>query len=112
MLYLKNLPAPGYRKKLTRLTAKEERAKIKRGREFTPIIISEEGLELVEFLSLDCSESCGRWRSAAEIRIDRQGYAVRDGKITGEFWDGKIYSEKLLRLKIRSICGDETIWNL
>ena len=99
--------------KIDTFNSKKERAKIKRGREFTPIIISEEGLELVEFLSLDCSESCGRWRSAAEIRIDRQGYAVRDGKITGEFWDGKIYSEKRpLRLKIRNICGDETIWKL
>lgn len=99
--------------KIDAFNRKKERAKRKRGRDFFPVIISEQGLELVEFLSLDCSDSCGRWRSAAEIRIDKRGYVVRDGRITEEFWDGKIYSEERpLRLKIRNICGDETIWKL
>ena len=99
--------------KITAFNRKKERAKAKRGRSFTPIAISKEGLELIEFLSVDCSASSGKWRSAAEVRIDRQGCAVRDGVAAGGVWDGKIYSEELpLRLKIRNICGDETIWML
>ena len=41
------------------------------------------------------------------------GYVVRNGEKTKEFWDGAIRSEKKpLRLKIRNICGDETMWEI
>ena len=37
----------------------------------------------------------------------------KNGIKTKEFWDGKISCEKTpLRLKIRNICGDETIWEI
>lgn len=37
------------------------------------------------------------------------GYVIVNGKKTKEFWD--LYSEKsLLLLKIRNICGDDTVW--
>ena len=80
-------------------------------RPFKPIEISEEGLELIEFLSLDCTAADGEWHSDSEIKIDKNGYVIANGAKTQNFWDDSIRSEKLpLRLKIRNICGDETIW--
>lgn len=80
---------------------------------FKPIEISEEGLELIEYLSLDCTAADGAWHSDSEIKIDKLGYVVRNGEKTKEFWDGAIRSEKKpLRLKIRNICGDETMWEI
>ena len=80
---------------------------------FKPIMISEEGLELIEFLSLDCTAADGEWHSDSEIKIDKLGYVIRNGVKTKDFWDGTITSErKPLRLKIRNICGDETVWEI
>ncbi len=84
-----------------------------KGKNKNPIRISEEGLETIEWLSLDCTtaEKSAPWHSDAEIKIDRLGYVIENGKKTDHFWDGCIRSEaKPLRLKIRNICGDETIW--
>lgn len=78
---------------------------------YKPIEISEEGLELIEFLSLDCTAAEGEWHSDAEIKIDKNGYVILNGTKTKQFWDGKIRTDKPpLRLKIRNICGDETVW--
>lgn len=80
---------------------------------YKPIIISEIGLELIEFLSLDCTSDNGEWHSDSEIKIDKLGYVILNGTKTKEFWDGSIKSEKKpLRLKIRNICGDETVWEI
>lgn len=80
---------------------------------YKPIEISEEGLELIEFLSLDCTATDGEWHSDSEIKIDKNGYVIVDGNKTKEFWDGCIRSiKKPLRLKIRNICGDETVWEV
>lgn len=80
---------------------------------FKPIEVSEDGLELIEFLSLDCTARDGEWHSDSEIKIDKLGYVIRNGEKTKEFWDGNIQSEKQpLRLKIRNICGDETVWEV
>ena len=77
------------------------------------ILISDEGLELIEFLSVDCTTVEGEWHSDSEIKIDKLGYVIVNGKKTKEFWDGRIRSEKMpFRLKIRNICGDETVWGL
>ena len=82
-------------------------------RPYNPITISEDGLELVEFISLDCTSLSGEWHSDSEVKIDKLGYVVINGVKTREFWDGTIKNEKMpLRIKIRNICGDETIWNL
>jgi len=78
---------------------------------YKPIEISEEGLELIEFLSLDCTAADGKWHSDAEIKIDKNGYVILNGTKTKQFWNGKIRTDKPpLRLKIRNICGDETVW--
>ena len=80
-------------------------------KKFTPITISDTGLELIEFLSVDCTSADGIWHSDSEIKIDKFGYVIRNGVKTKEFWDGAITSDKQpLRLKIRNICGDETVW--
>jgi adenine-specific DNA-methyltransferase len=83
---------------------------INKGKNFTPIAISEEGLELIEYLSLDCENTEGVWASSSEIKIDKLGYISVNGQKTKDFWDGKISTDKKpLRLKIRNISGDETI---
>lgn len=77
------------------------------------ILISDEGLELIEFLSVDCTAADGEWHSDSEVKIDKLGYVIIDGKKSKEFWDGCIRSKKApLRLKIRNICGDETVWKI
>lgn len=80
---------------------------------YKPIIISDDGLELIEFISVDCTSAEGEWHSDSEIKIDKLGYVIKNGTKTKEFWDGKISCEKKpLRLKIRNICGDETVWKI
>ncbi|MEW5829985.1 MAG: site-specific DNA-methyltransferase, partial [Chloroflexota bacterium] len=80
---------------------------------FKPIEVSENGLELIELVSLDSTSTKGKWNSDKEIKIDKKGFVIRDGEKTKEFWDGKITSkEKPLRLKVRNIAGDETIVEL
>lgn len=78
---------------------------------FKPIEIREDGLELIEYLSLDCAAAEGEWHSDSEIKIDKNGFVIRNGEKTKDFWDGAIRGEKKpFRLKIRNICGDETVW--
>ena len=84
-------------------------------KEFKPIVISDEGLETIEWISLDCTNADKQapWQSDAEIKIDRLGYVIRNGVKTQEFWDATIKCDsKPLRMKIRNICGDETIYNM
>ncbi len=90
-------------------TDKEE---VKSQKIFIPIEISESGLELIEYISLDCTTSAYAWTSDYEIKIDKNGYLIKNGVKTKEFWDGKvIFNKKPLRMKIRNIAGDETIIN-
>lgn len=78
---------------------------------YKSILVSDDGLELIEFISVDCTSSEGEWHSDSEIKIDKLGYVIKNGTKTKEFWNGKISCEKKpLRLKIRNICGDETVW--
>lgn len=80
---------------------------------YKPIEISEDGLELIEFLSVDCTSDKDEWHSDSEVKINKNGYVIINGEKTKDFWDGRITCrEKPLRLKIRNICGDEMIYNL
>lgn len=80
---------------------------------YKPIEVSEEGLELIEFLSVDCTSADGEWHSDSEIKIDKNGYIILNGNKTKDFWNGEITSDnKPLRLKIRNICGDETVYRI
>ena len=82
---------------------------------FKPLLLSEEGLELIEYISVDCesAEKGAVWHSTTEIKLDKFGYVIRDGVKTKELWDGSITSaNKPLRIKLRNICGDESLWLL
>ena len=84
-------------------------------KKFVPITISDEGLETIEWISLDCenAEKNQPWHSDVEIKRDHLGRVCLNGKKTDEFWDGSIRCDKKpLRMKIRNICGDETVWTL
>lgn len=90
-----------------------QKAMLNSKKAFKPIEISEDGLELIEFLSLDCTAAEGEWHSDSEIKIDKLGYVICNGQKTKTFWDGTIQCEKQpKRLKIRNICGDETVWEV
>jgi adenine-specific DNA-methyltransferase len=83
---------------------------LNKGKKFSPISISEEGLELIEYLSVDSENAEGIWTSSSEIKIDKLGYVSVNGEKTKTFWDGKISADnKPLRLKIRNISGDESM---
>ncbi len=78
---------------------------------FSPILISDEGLELIELISADSTFSEGVWNSDTEILIDKKGYVTQNGNKLNTLWDGKIICKKMpKRIKIRNICGDETIF--
>ena len=92
--------------------ANKKRANGKKA-DFTKLKLSDEGLETIEWLSVDCThaEKNAPWHSDMEIKIEKAGTATINGKKTADYWDGTISSEnKPLRLKIRNICGDETIY--
>lgn len=83
---------------------------VAKGKKFNPINISDEGLELIELIALDCENTDGQWHSSTEIKIDKLGYVITNGVKSKNFWDGKITSyKKPLRIKVRNISGDETI---
>ena len=82
---------------------------------FIPLVLSDDGLEAIEMLSLDCvsAEKDDIWHSSEELKIDKAGHVILNGRKTDRFWDGTISSEeKPLRLKIRNICGDESVFVL
>lgn len=82
---------------------------------FKPIEISDEGLECIEWLSVDCTsaQKDAPWHSDVEVRIEKNGTVTINGNKTRDLWDATIISEdKPLRLKVRNICGDETVFIL
>lgn len=112
-VYIERFFSDRVNRKINEYNLKGQEQALKGNKEYVPITISEEGLETIEFLSLDCTAAEGAWHSDAEILINRLGYVCKNGIDTKEFWDGAITSEdKPLRLKIRNICGDETIYSL
>lgn len=102
-------------KKIYDFNIKGQQQAVKSKKQYKHITISDEGLETIEYLSLDCTsaDKAAPWHSDSEILIDRYGYVRRNGVDTGKFWNGTITSDnRPLRLKIRNICGDETIYVL
>ena len=84
-------------------------------KKFVPIELSLEGLEAIEMVSLDCttSEENAPWHSDSEIKIEKDCTITLNGRKTSDSWDGTIHADtKPLRMKIRNICGDETIITL
>lgn len=102
-------------RKIQKVNMKGEQQALAKNKAFKPIEISDEGLETIEWLSLDCSTDNKQapWHSDAEVKIDRLGYVVLNGNKTKDFWDATIKcDQKPLRMKVRNICGDETIFVL
>lgn len=99
---------------LSKIREFNEKAFINSGKKaYKPIEVSDDGLELIEYLSVDCSSNDGEWKSDNEVKIDKNGFVIINGNKTKEFWNGKIHcTQKPLQLKIRNICGDETIWRV
>lgn len=80
----------------------------KRG--FTPIRLSEEGLETLEAVAADCTSATGSFHADRDLRVDKLGRVILDGVKTGELWDGTLsLPRRPLRLRFRNICGDETV---
>lgn len=102
-------------KKIEEFSLKRTAASVGDGKDFNFITLREEGLETIEFLYFDCTsvDISSPWRSDSAILIDRLGYVRKNGIDTKTFWDGTISSEnKSLRLKIRNICGDDTVYEI
>ena len=102
-------------RKIQEVNMKGEQQALAKNKAFKPIEISDEGLETIEWLSLDSSTANKQatWHSDAEVKIDRLGYVVLNGNKTKDFWDATIKcDQKPLRMKVRNICGDETIFVL
>lgn len=102
-------------RKIEEVNMKGQQQSIAKGKAFKPIEISDEGLETIEWISLDSStaDKQAPWHSDAEVKIDRLGYVILNGKKTQDFWDATIKcDQKPLRMKIRNICGDETVFVL
>ena len=110
---LKSFHSDRVLRKIEEVNLKGQQQSIAKGKAFKPIEISDEGLETIEWLSLDCTttDKQSPWHSDAEVKIDRLGYVILNGKKTQNFWDATIKcDQKPLRMKIRNICGDETMF--
>ncbi len=104
-------------KKIEEINLKnQEQASASNGKKrYAHITLSDEGLETIEWLSLDCTtaDKDAPWHSDCELKIDRTGRVVDNGRKTADLWDGAIRSTRQpFRLKIRNICGDETVYVL
>ncbi len=89
-----------------------QKAMVNSKKKFTHIDMSREGLEAIELVSLDCTNADPNapWHSNSEIKIEKDSTVTINGRKTSDFWNGTIHADtKPLRMKIRNICGDETI---
>ena len=114
-LELKSFHSDRVLRKIEEVNMKGQQQSIAKGKAFKPIEISDEGLETIEWISLDSStaDKQAPWHSDAEVKIDRLGYVILNGKKTQDCWDATIKcDQKPLRMKIRNICGDETVFVL
>ena len=112
---LKSFHSDRVLRKIEEVNLKGQQQSIAKGKAFKPIEISDEGLETIEWLSLDCStaDKQAPWHSDSEVKIDRLGYVILNGKKTQDFWDATIKCDQNpRRMKIRNICGDETVFVL
>lgn len=79
-----------------------------------PIKVSPEGLECVEWVSLDCSDATpgAPWHSDVELKIEADSrIRINGGEKSRSLWDATIRTlddRRPLRMKVRNICGDES----
>lgn len=92
-----------------------QKGQLKPSKNYKEIILSDTGLETIEWIGLDSSsEDLGApWHSDVEIKIEDDSHITVDGRQTSEYWDGTITSDiRPYRVKIRNICGDESVFAL
>ncbi|OIQ70759.1 hypothetical protein GALL_476250 [mine drainage metagenome] len=75
--------------------------------------LSADGLECIEWLSLDCVALDGPWHSSVEAKIDSKNRLILNGiRQTGR-WDGSLLCASTpKRLRLRNVAGDELIISL
>ena len=77
------------------------------------LALSDNGLECIELISLDYTNDMESevWKSDYEIKIGNDSKLIINGEKQNKYWDGTISCEKKpLRIKIRNICGDESVF--
>ncbi len=73
-----------------------------------PTGLSEDGLECIDWLSVDCTASEGAWHSTCEAKIDTKNRLWLNGIKQAQPWDGSLVCPaRPLRLKVRNVAGDE-----
>ena len=84
--------------------------------QYAPVCMSENQLEAIEWVSLDCTEAeaTAPWHSDAEVKIEPDCTVRLNGGLKNKMlWDGIIQTlddRCPLRMRIRNICGDETTY--
>ncbi len=101
-LHLQRYHQPASREELHSIASKRRRSKGSAN-----LHLSESGLELLEWISLDCQSASGCWHSDEEWSIDAQG-RYRDTTGLVAIWEGAVWcAQPPQRLKVRDICGRE-----
>lgn len=76
-----------------------------------PAGLSSDGLECIEWLSVDCVNAQGAWSSSAEAKIDSKNRLWLGGVKQATPWDGTLTVPapcgQPLRLRVRNVAGDE-----
>ena len=73
-----------------------------------PVGLSVDGLECIEWLSVDCIAAEGAWTSSAEAKVDVKNRLTVNGVRQPHKWDGSLLCQNLpKRLRVRNVAGDE-----
>jgi adenine-specific DNA-methyltransferase len=81
-----------------------------------PAGLSSDGLECIEWLSVDCVNTQGTWTSSMEAKIDSKNRLWLGGVKQTTAWDGTLAVPATcgqpLRLRVRNVAGDEITVNV
>jgi len=73
-----------------------------------PVGLSQDGLECIEWLSIDCVALDGPWHSSVEAKIDAKNRLILNGVRQTGRWDGSLLcADAPKRLRLRNVAGDE-----
>lgn len=73
-----------------------------------PVGLSQDGLECIEWLSLDCVAADGPWHSSVEAKIDVKNRLTLNGVRQTTAWNGTLLcAAEPRRLRVRNVAGDE-----
>lgn len=85
----------------------------KAGTAALPVGLSVDGLECIEWLSVDCVAVEGVWTSSAEAKVDVKNRLTVNGVRQPHRWDGTLLCQNLpKRLRVRNVAGDEVTVDL